>query len=100
MLEFRRSDAEFMEKQKNNFDFHHQDMPLPPPISNDALVWFDSNGEKKSGRIVSQMTMSKFYIVQTDSRLFQRNRCHLNQVPTSTQITTNDPKTESKQIMT
>ena len=69
--EFRRSDAEFKEKQKNDFDHRHRAKPLPP-IPNDTPVWFYSNGKKKSGRIVSHMAMPRSYIVQTDTGQFQR----------------------------
>ena len=60
--EFRISDAEFKERQKKDFDYHHG-AKLLPPIPNDTPVWFDSNGEKKLGRIVSQMAMPRSYIV-------------------------------------
>ena len=54
---------------------------------------------KKPGWIVSQMTMPRSYIFQTDTGQFWRNRCHLNQVSTSSQITHN-PQPESNQIIT
>ena len=48
LSEFRKSDVEFKEKQKKDFDHHHQAKPLSP-ISHYTPVWFDSNEKKKSG---------------------------------------------------
>lgn len=96
--EFRRCDAEFKGKQKKDFDNHHRAKPLPP-IPNDAPVWFDSNGKKTSGRIVSQTSMPRSYVVQTDTGQFRRNRCHLNQAPTPSPVIGNS-QSENTQVMT
>ena len=76
--------------------------PSHYPLSLIMLLFCLTQMEKinKSGWIVSQMAMPRFYIFQTDTGQFWRNWCHLNQVLTSSQITTHNPQPESNQIIT
>ena len=62
--EFRRSNRIFKDCQKRDYDRHHASRDLPS-IPNDSDVWITSGDQPVAGKIVSQASTPRSYIVNT-----------------------------------
>jgi hypothetical protein len=78
--EFREKIKQFEENQKRQFDRRHE-VKDQGSIPDGTEVWVTSENRSIHGRVVSQASNPRSYIVQTPSGELQRNRSHLNIVP-------------------
>ena len=78
--EFKTTNQQFKDKQKENYDRRHAatEMPLIP---DDSEVWVTSGQEATRGRIVSSAPTPRSYLIETPSGLIRRNQQHLRAFP-------------------
>jgi len=80
LTDFRKKNAEFKKKQKENFDNRHRVHSLPE-IPDDAEAWVNSGPVPVRGRIVTSSDSPRSYLVSTPTGEVRRNRIHLNIMP-------------------
>ena len=78
--EFRQKNAQFKEKQKEQFDHRHRTRKLPP-IPDDTEVWITSEDRPLPGRVITADERPRSYVVETQSGQLCRNRSQLNVAP-------------------
>jgi transposase InsO family protein len=82
ILEFRKRNTEFKQKQKAQFD--HQHRVLEQDVNPDGTeVWITSESDTIPGTVVSAGENLRSYIVETPTGQVQRNRSHFNVAPES-----------------
>jgi len=70
--EFWQKNAQFKEKQKEQFDHRHRTRKLPP-IPNDTEVWITSEDRPLPGRVITANERPRSYVVETQSGQLCRN---------------------------
>ena len=78
--DFRETNSQFKERQKHYFDKGHRVKDLSP-IPNDTDVRIKSEREPMLGTVVAPAQTPRSYMVDTPSGQVERNRRHLNIVP-------------------
>ena len=78
--EFRRSNRELKQRQKEDYDNRHGTRPLID-IPDDTKVWVTTNNEHTSGRVMSHANTPRSYLVETPTGQIRRNRAHLTVRP-------------------
>jgi hypothetical protein len=81
---------------KLNFDTHYSAKPLPVLQENDE-VWLKDR--KESGKVQEQISNhSRYYLVNTPSGTFRRNRVQLSQLPAASPESSKEPESTNKQV--
>ena len=80
LKEFKKKNAEFKKRQKEQFDSRHGAKELPE-IPDDSEVWITSEDKPISGRVVTTGETPRSYVVETDSGELHRNRRQLIVAP-------------------
>ena len=78
--EFQKLSKQFKQRQKADYDRHHQSHHLPA-IPNDTEVWVTSGATPSPSRVTAHSSAPQSYIVDTPQGEMRRNRLHLNVVP-------------------
>ena len=71
--EFRQKNAQFKEKQKEQFDHRHRTRKLPP-IPDDTEVWITSEDRPLPGRVITADEIPRSYVVETVSTVMQKQK--------------------------
>ena len=74
LLEFRKLNQTFKERQEYDFNKHHQVQDLPS-LPDDMNVWVTFSGEPIQGRVIEQGDTPRSYLVNLPSGQIRRN-CH------------------------
>ena len=94
--DFKKKDAEFKQKQNENYVERHRVRELPE-IPEETSVWIRSNLGAAPGTIASPAETLRSYIVDTPSGHIRRNRNHLTVVPAQegTSLATNQQQSST-----
>ena len=88
--DFRRTNKEFKEKQKKDYDRHHRTKELRE-IPDNTTVWITTGKQPVPGKVLYPADTPRSYIVQTPSGNVRRNRSQLNVQPPSTPTSPTTP---------
>jgi hypothetical protein len=91
---FKQSNAQFKQKQKEDFDKRHRVMEQSK-IPDETQVVITTDKEPVEGCVVRPAESPRSYIVEMPSDEVRRNRNHLNVVPESITETFPEPENES-----
>ena len=75
--QFRDNNRTFKDRQKQHYDRRHRAQALTP-IPEDSDVGITSDDQPISGRVISQASIPRSYVVETATGPVRRNRQHLN----------------------
>ena len=87
--QFRKDNGVFKNKQKINYDRHHQVRDLKQILEN-TDVWITTDKQPTSGHMVSSSDTPQSYIVQTPTGELRKNCSHLNIWPEDTGTATSN----------
>ena len=76
--DFQQMDKEFKEKQKQNYDCHHR-VRQADSLPVDSPVWVTTGNRQIPGRVISNASAPRSYLVTTSSGPVRRNRRHLHE---------------------
>ena len=86
LRKFHEMDANFMQKQKEDYDKHHRVHPLSP-IPDNTEVWITSREHARDkpvmGRVIGTGNTPRSYSVNTEGGRVLRNSIHLNVCPST-----------------
>ena len=88
--DFRRTNKEFKEKQKKDYDRRHRTKELRE-IPDNTTVWITTGKQPVPGKVLYPADTPRSYIVQTPSGNVRRNRSQLNVQPPSTPTSPTTP---------
>ena len=74
---FEEKDRKYKQQQKEQYDSHHRVRPLRL-LPNDTDVWVNVQGRDVPGRVNSNYSTPRSYIIDTPTGQVRRNRSHIN----------------------
>ena len=90
----RNSEEEFKSKQEKAYDKRHHVTEVPS-LPDDTSVWVRDENSLSTGKVLTQASTPRSYLVETPSGILRRNRLHLVVVPddqTTSDISRSEPE--------